>query len=175
MRHADKLANANVVGAFDTQEEADDAVYELRLAGFGNDRVAEVTRETRGAMTDFAAKSYAGVGAVLGAVLGAAFGLYVGWVVAEGRSVHLGPALFGTLEGTLIANVVCWAVLGGITGAFCGWGVPKPVLPAGPDVHPGEFLVEVAAGDRKDEAGAILRRRGGHEPAHEPMGPAPVM
>jgi hypothetical protein len=52
-------------------------------------------------------------------------------------------------------------------GALCArgaWGAEA--VPAGPQVRPGQFVVTVNAGDRKDVAQAVLRRRGGYNPAN---------
>ncbi|MDB5306772.1 MAG: hypothetical protein JWO38_974 [Gemmataceae bacterium] len=169
--HNHKLEAANVVAVFDTQDEADEAVLGLRVAGFRDDQIGYFARNLAGLVTDYLGQTYATVGAVLGTLLGAALGVWAGWEATTEGATPIGPPLLSGPDGVILTCALCGAILGGIIGAMLGWGIPRgDAVYHGSEVEPGRFVIAVTAGDRADEAWAIIRRYGGYEA--RPAGPA---
>jgi hypothetical protein len=156
-------AHGLVVGVFDHQAPAELAVADLWTAGFARDRIDMVTRsqgQTQGTpdltrQKDAATGAGPGGGAVAGAVAGAVLTLLV-------------PGIGTVLGGGLLAGIVGGAALGAAGGTFLGPFVALEIdeETAGHyarHVDEGGALVLVQAGERADEARAILARHGARE------------
>ena len=144
MTHNTKLEAANVVAAFDTQDEADEAVLELRLAGFRDDRLGYLARNIRGVVTDYAGRTYILAGTVIGILAGAALGLWAARSVMDGTATPLAPAIGPGELGVYATNVVCGALLTAMVGAMCGWGVWRgEAAHVGSEVDTGGFVIAV--------------------------------
>lgn len=120
------------VGTFPTREDAEDALMELRDAGFDMDKVSAIAQNPEG--KDIAdaevqssaerAKDGAETGAVMGATTGGMLGLIgslsvlaiPGVGLATEAAVLLGNALLGSGIG---------AAGGSLVGALIGWGIPE--------------------------------------------------
>jgi len=93
----------------------------------------------------------AAVGSTVGGVLGAALGLAVAVVAL--------PVAGSVIVGGLMAGVFLGGASGGILGALIGLNVPEEeARHCEQQFHSGRSLVTVHAGDRYEEAVAILRR-----------------
>lgn len=167
MTHNTKLEAANVVAAFDTQDEAEEAVLELRLAGFRDDQFGYLARNIRGVVTDYVGRTYVLAGTVLGILAGAALGVWAARCSLDGTATPFGPAFFPGEAGIYVTSVLCGALLVAMVGAMCGWGVWRgEAAHVGSEVPTGGYVIAVDAGDRKDLAWAVIRRRGGYNPAN---------
>ncbi len=125
----------NVVGMFDTRQDAENAVRALRDAGFPGADISFVAGNARGEYgdvratetSDTEAAEGAGIGATGGAVLGGLAGLLVGLGVLTIPGI--GPAVVGGgLAATLGATALgagIGAAAGGLLGALVGAGVPE--------------------------------------------------
>ena len=116
-----------VVGVFETKARAEQAIEDLKAAGFDDDKIGMVYRGADGEMvkTGAADETYAEEGAVAGAVAGAAGGALVGAGIIAGVIPVIGPVLaIGTL-GTVLLNAAGGAVIAGLAGALIGWGIPE--------------------------------------------------
>jgi hypothetical protein len=174
MHAHDKLGEANVVAVFDSQDEAEDAVYGLRVAGFGDDRIGFYTRDRAGLVIDFLGKTHVLLGTVLGVLLGAALGIWAFEAASTEWNAPTAPMMLPGMTGMIIC-VVIGAILGGITGAMVGWGVfTRDAVHPGSEVPEGKFVIAVRAADRADAAGAVLHRFGGYELGQPRMHPAAV-
>jgi len=160
-----KKANA-AVAVFETKARADQAVADLKAAGFTDSQIGMVYHDVAGhtVKTGTADETYAEEGAVAGAVAGAAGGALIGAGILAGMIPVIGPVLaLGTL-GTLLVNAAGGAALIGITGALVGWGIPEEDATFYEnEVSAGRFLVTVDANDRGDEARSILHRHSGFD------------
>jgi hypothetical protein len=167
MTHNAKLESANVVAAFDTaQDGADDAVQGLRLAGFRDDQVGYLVRDPGGRRIDLLGRAPLAVGAVIGAVVAAGLGLLVAWSVTDGTPPAPHPPTADSPAAVYLTGAVVGLIVGAFAGALCArgaWGAEE--VAAGPEVGPGQFVVAVNAGDRRDLAGAVVRHHGGSTPA----------
>ncbi len=155
-----------VVGVFETKARADQAIEDLRAAGFDEDKIGMVYRDAEGktVKTGAADDTYAEEGAVAGAVAGAAGGALVGAGIIAGVIPVIGPILaLGTL-GTVLVNAAGGAALVGLTGALIGWGIPEEDAEFYEnEVKLGRYLVTVEANGRALEAREALHRRGGYD------------
>jgi uncharacterized protein (TIGR02271 family) len=158
-----------VVGVFETRAGAEQAMADLRKAGFEKDHISMVARNADGktVRTDGDdEETYADEGAVAGAVAGAGAGALVGLGVLSGVIPVIGPVLAIGALGTVLLNAAGGAVIAGIAGALIGWGIPEDEAEYyETEVKAGRFLVTVEANGRADEARAILHRTGGFDRA----------
>lgn len=158
-----KLKHATVIGVFATRDDAQAALRDLRAAGFGEDAIGLVARDAAGRTVDEGGHTYADEGAVAGAVAGVGVGTLIGIGVLANVIPVVGPAIVAGTLGTLLTNAAGGAVALGLAGALIGWGIPEEDAKYYEgEVKAGRYLVTVAAGDRKDEAWAIVHKHGGY-------------
>ncbi len=156
------------VGVFESMARADQAVADLKAAGFDDDKIGMVYKDAEGntVKTGAADETYAEEGAVAGAVAGAAGGALVGAGIIAGVIPVIGPVLaLGTL-GTILVNAAGGAAIAGLAGALVGWGIPEEDAEFyEQEVQNGRYLVTVEANGRALEARDILHRRSGFDRA----------
>lgn len=172
-----KKANTTAVaGVFYTRAEAEQAIRDLRTAGFLEDNIGMIARDSDGNVVREKGReeTLAGEGAAAGAVVGAGAGALVGLGVLAGTIPVLGPVLaIGTL-GTILLNAAGGAAILGLVGGLIGLGIPEDDAKYyESEVHGGKFLVTVEATNRETEAWGILHRAGGYNrtvpPVNVPM------
>jgi len=167
-----KRSNQNaVVGVFYTRAEAEQAINDLRTAGFADDRIGMIARDSSGrVVTEMGGETMAEEGAAAGAVVGAGAGALVGLGIISGTIPVIGPVLaIGTL-GTILLNAAGGAAILGLVGALIGLGIPEDEAKYyESEVHGGRFLVTVDAGNREVEAWSILHRAGGYNRTNPPL------
>ncbi len=154
------------VGVFTDRAQADRALEELRRAGFEDRHLGYahrefdqagrrvVARDRADTTSEHAAKG-AVAGGVAGGVIAAAVSLFI---------PGIGPVVAGSILATALGGAVVGAAIGGVAGALTSAGVPEHEA----KYYEGEFeagriLVTVHAGNRYDEAVAILRRAGAYD------------
>jgi hypothetical protein len=163
-----------VAGLFETRSSAEQAIQDLRTAGFDSQRVSVMARDPERAR-DVANETGAEVatGAATGAGLGAILGGAAGWLVGIGALaipgigpvVAAGPiaAALGVAGTTAAAGAGVGLVTGGLVGALTGWGFSESEARAYEQgVERGDILLAVEVPD--DDAGRvedIFKRRGG--------------
>jgi hypothetical protein len=163
--HNDKLDHANVVAVFDVQDDAEEAVLGLRVAGFPDARVGYFARDVQGIVTDYVGKGNTLIGAALGALLGIFLGICAGEYALETNASRIGPPLFPGDLGVVLSVAITVTVLLGLIGALIGWGVPRgETVHRGVEVNEGRYVVSVNAGVRTADAWIILHQHGGHTP-----------
>src|SRR5918911_1724433 len=154
-----------VVGVFDTQAQAEQAILDLYRAGFPQDNIDMATRH-EGVMKASPSpelKKDAADGALTGAVAGASAG-----AVAGALAMMLVPGLGAVIGGGLLAGVLGGAALGAAGGTFLGpfvamkmdEGEARDYARA---VEEGRTVVMVYTTDRAPEAKSILERAGSRE------------
>lgn len=116
-----------VVGVFRSQSEAQQAVRELRAAGFGEDQIWIASQHTEGSHTvagdDVGNQS--GTGAVAGATAGLGAGALWGLGIVAGVLPAIGPVIAGGALAAIAASAAGTAVAGGLAGALIGLGIPE--------------------------------------------------
>jgi hypothetical protein len=153
---------STAIGVFPDRARAEQAVDELRRAGFRMDQVGFVARNGTGLITDATetevrAESGAAAGAVTGGLLGALLG-----GVAALSIPGIGPVLAAGLLAGVLSGTAAGAWGGGLLGALVGLALPEEeARHYQEEVRAGRTLVTVEAGDRYVEAVDILSRCGG--------------
>jgi hypothetical protein len=183
------LATRRAVGVFATYEATEEALQELRRAGFPMEQVSVVARDTREDVAGVelkespqqdrpdiadepaalgASSNQGEEGATVGLVAGGALGGITGLLVGVGALAipGVGPILFAGAEATAIATTLAGgavgAAAGGLLGGLIGLGIPEDRAKVYNDlVAAGEYLVMVR-GTESDirRAEAILSDRG---------------
>lgn len=165
MPHRKKKHNT-AVGLFESKARADQAVAELKAAGFTDEEIGMVHRDAEGhtVKSGAADESNAAEGAAIGAAAGAGVAGLVSLGVSFGVIPVIGPILaMGPLAAALV-SAAGGAAAAGIGGALIGWGIPEEDAAYYEEqVKEGRYLVTVETGDRLDEARAILNRFSGFD------------
>lgn len=170
--------NTVVVGTFDDRYQAEEAVDELEHSGFTHHDVGFAIRgqdAAEGGMITDAVGTKDGTGAVAGAATGAVAGGILG-ALASLIIPPLGPVIIGGMLATAAGFAGAGAAVGGIIGAMTGLGLSQEeALHYEKEFKSGKAIVTVRAGERADDAVAILRKYGGfvRRDNTPPDGPVP--
>ncbi|MBP3957440.1 YsnF/AvaK domain-containing protein [Gemmata sp. G18] len=156
----------HTIGVFESKARAEQAIADLRAAGFEESKIGMVYRDAAGktVKTGAADETHAEEGAIAGALAGATGGALVGAGILAGVIPVIGPVLaLGTL-GTVLVNAAGGAALIGLAGALVGWGIPEEDAEFYErEVENGRYLVTVDANGRGLEARDIMHRRSGFD------------
>ena len=155
--HKNKLDCANVVAGFNSQDDSDEAVLVLRIAGFSDNRIGYYCATGKGQMTDRLAGYHRFAASVLGTIIGVGAGLlFARW----GYLAVQNPDPVGLMQ----ASTVCGALFLGMAGGLAGmWSTrTEPWTPIQLEV-PESYVLAVDAGDKQNEAWTIIHQHGGHE------------
>src|SRR5438477_3325782 len=163
-----------VVGIFEDEARAEQAVEDLRADGFTKDQIGfaahgedadEGDRPTRHEQRGGTRE-----GLVMGAITGGAFGSIVGAAVAVFLP-GVGPVIAGGILGAALTGAAAGAVTGGLVGALREWGLSEEEAHYYQDeFESGRTLVTVKTNDplRQGAAMVILRRNGGYDAITRP-------
>jgi hypothetical protein len=154
--------HTTVVGVFQDDESAINAVQDLRSNGFAADQLGyaghSVADPSPGDAAEDVASEVAG-GAVGGGLLGGVIG-----AVAAGVIPGIGPIVGAGILTATLGGAAAGAAAGGILGTLMANGVPEEEARYyDQEFRTGRSLVTVKAGDRYDEAQAILRNQGAYD------------
>jgi hypothetical protein len=170
--HKDKLHRADVVAMFENQDDADEAVLQLRLAGLSDDHIGYFAQHPVRGLIDLIAHDRRFAGSVLGGVAGTALGVWTA------QFVNGWSATFDVLVDSfgLAATLgVTGALFVGFVGWWIGTGISRREVRL-PDINPaiGAFIVAVSAGALRDRAWSLIRQHGGHELPPGATRPQPI-
>jgi hypothetical protein len=170
--NAHDLYRADVVAAFENQDDADEAVLQLRLAGLSDNRIGYYVQDPAHGLTDLIAHDRRVVGALVGGILGTVLGVWAGYV--WNLEAVMGHALRDNFGATVTLGT-CGALFLGVVGWWLGTGVERRSVRA-PAVDPkvGAFILAVSAGALRDRAWALIRQHGGHEVPPEALTAQPI-
>ncbi len=158
---------STIVGVFEDRRQADQAVAELKQAGFGDEQMGLAMRHHDGTgetSTTGQSDTEMGEGAVAGMLTGLGLGALAGLGVLSGVIPVIGPAIAGGTLGIILSNAAAGAAVAGVAGALIGYGIPEDEAHYyGQEFEAGRAVVTVRADGRADEAMAILRRHGGYD------------
>ena len=151
------------VGVFADRNQAQQAVAELRRAGFREDQIGVAGRDGD-SISGTGDNNYAAEGAATGAAAGAGVGALWGMGIVAGLLPAIGPAIAGGTLAAILTSAVAGAAVAGLTGAMVGLGIPEDEA----EYYEGEFragrtVVTVNAGNKYDQAAAILQRFQGYD------------
>jgi hypothetical protein len=170
-----ETTGAIVVALFEERAEAEDAIRDLKNAGFTNEQIGVATqdrveageaRSEGGAVDDEAGRiveetvSGLAEGAAAGALTGGVIGGLVG-LVSSLLIPGLGPLVVGGILASTLMGMGVGAATGGLIGALVGMGVPEEdakYFDAG--LREGRTLVTVKDTVGTSEALGILERHG---------------
>jgi hypothetical protein len=163
------MANTAVFGIFATRAQVEQAVDQLRQAGFRATDVSVLFPENVGTK-EFAHEKHtkAPEGAAAGATSGALLGGTLGWLVGIGALAIPGLGAFiaaGPLMAVL-SGVGVGAAVGGLTGALVGMGIPEYEAKRYEGlIKSGGILLSVHTDDREwtKRAKEVLERTGADE------------
>lgn len=150
-----------VVGVFETRDQAERAVAELRKSGFDTNEISIVAKDDKQHQGNQNNDNDMGMGMVsdgttTGGVLGGIAGL------ALGAGAIAIPGLGPIVAAGPIAGMLSGAATGGIAGGLLDWGIPEErgKYYEG-EVKKGKILAAVRAHDHKiDKAADIFRQHG---------------
>jgi hypothetical protein len=146
---------ANVVAVFDTQWDSDEAVLELRLAGFRDGQINYYSRTPSGWTTDLLDRGYWLAGAAIGGVIGAIAGLWL--------TRMLDPIEHLDSLGLAITCVSFGVLFLGSIGGLIGLGIHRcAVIEPALAADAGPMVIAVDAGAKREQAVAAIRHHGGH-------------
>jgi len=162
-----KSQRVTAIGVFNDRHTAQEAVNELRRAGFREDQIGVAGRDgetVTGAHDTQAKGSHAAAGAATGVAAGAGVGALWGIGILAGLVPGIGPAIAGGTLGVLLSSAAAGAAAAGLAGALIGLGLPEEEAKYYEgEFHAGRIIVSVKADGRYDEALATLRRCGGYD------------
>ncbi|WP_425613593.1 general stress protein [Anatilimnocola sp. NA78] len=160
---ASSTVTGTVIGVFEDQLQAQQAIAELKRAGYTEDQIGVVSQHRDGAATaDSGTKVEEGAAAGLatGAGIGALWGLGILSNVLPG----IGPAIFGGTLGVILSSAAAGAAAAGIGGALAGLGIPDDDA----KYYEGEFksgrtIVTVHGGPNRANAQSVLTQYGAYD------------
>src|SRR5919206_1900684 len=121
-------ARSTAVAVFDERDDAEDAINDLKDAGFPGEEIGLVARDRdqASAMAE-STGTKAGEGAVTGAVAGGVLGGLGGFLVGVGSLAIpvLGPVIAAGAFATALAGAAVGAGVGALAGALIGMGIPE--------------------------------------------------
>jgi hypothetical protein len=154
-----------VVGIFETHARAQQAVADLKAAGFTDDQISMAARDQATSPSghvigdDFSAEGTA-TGIAAGAGLGALWGLGV----VAGVMPVLGPAVAAGSLAAILSSAAAGAAVAGLAGALVGMGIPKEEAEYYQrEFEAGRVVIAIAAHGREPEARLIIQRNGGYD------------
>jgi uncharacterized membrane protein len=150
-----------VIGVFDSKDQAERAVNEMRNSGYSTEEISLVAKDdrNRGRQGEGTTMNNISDGTTTGGVLGGLAGL------ALGAGALAIPGLGPIMAAGPIAGMLSGAATGGIAGGLIDWGIPEERGRHYEErVRQGKILAAVRTDDRKvQEAAEILRRNGARD------------
>lgn len=155
-----------VVGVFDSHDQAERAVAELRQSGFDTNEISIVAKEKQGQGRDMQSDTTMGMnmgtvsdGATTGGALGGLAGL------AMGAGALAIPGLGPIIAAGPIAGLLSGAATGGIAGSLIDWGIPEEQgRRYENEIKAGKILAAVRTHESKiDSAAEIFRQNGARD------------
>jgi uncharacterized protein (TIGR02271 family) len=155
---------STVVGLFQDQPSAEQAIQHLKSAGFSEDQigVAVRDRDRQQALTENTGTQVA-EGATTGAVGGGVVGGVIGLLAGVGALAipGIGPIIAGGALASTLAGAGIGAAAGGLLGALVGMGIPEEdARHFEQGFKQGGVLVTVNAEGRTEEAREALHESG---------------
>ncbi|QDU25307.1 Heat induced stress protein YflT [Anatilimnocola aggregata] len=159
---ASSTVTGAVIGVFEDQRQAQQAIAELRRAGYTEDQIGVVSQNREVANTDSGTKI--GEGAATGLATGAGIGALWGLGILSNVLPGIGPAIFGGTLGVILSSAAAGAAAAGIGGALAGLGISDDDA----KYYEGEFksgrtIVTVHGGPPAGQAQSVLTQYGGYD------------
>jgi len=159
--HKSDAKRATLFGVFENQNDADEGLLELRLAGFRDHQIGYFSRTPTGGMTDLLERNFWISGAAIGAFTGIILGFWLARIIPGLESTY---ARNLDSFGLMVTSATFGALFVSTIGGLIGIGMPRRWLGTphlDPTAYP--FVLAVSAGSDHNLAMEALRRRGAHE------------
>lgn len=162
-----------VVGVFTDRAQAQQAVAELRRAGFLDEEIGVVSHDNEGTIKHPGDAPESGDavsgGAVAGAAAGAGVGALWGLGIMAGLVPAIGPVIAGGTLAAILASAATGAAVAGLAGALLGMGLSTEEA----EYYEGEFrqgrtVITVHSRGRTAEARMIMDRFGAYDYTSRP-------
>jgi hypothetical protein len=156
-----RLHSANVIAVFENQDDADEAVLQLRLSGFRDRQIGYFAQHPTRGLTDLLEHDREFAGSVIGGIAGAFLGVGMAWALnkwfanIEGARDFFGLAITLGTFGAFFVGFIGWWIGEGISRR----AVDAPLV----DSSVGPFVLAVSAGEATDLAWHAIHHHGGHE------------
>ncbi|MDP8925216.1 MAG: general stress protein [Chloroflexota bacterium] len=158
-----------MTGLFDGANHAEQALNDLKAAGFSPEQVSVVAKDTGPTRSMVESSDMEGAettGAGTGALLGGLGGGALGWLVGIGALAipGIGPVVAAGALATTLGGAAVGALAGGLIGALAGAGVPEEdARDYQEHVRQGSVLLTISAADatQAGQAREVFDRRGG--------------
>lgn len=165
------------IAIFDDRTKAQQAIEQLKRAGFTEKQIGVTAREPDDGearpATGGHQETHAKQGAIAGVTAGAGVGALWGLGILAGVVPAIGPAIAGGTLAAILSSAAAGAATAGIAGALIGLGIPEDEANYyDQEFRAGRTLVTVDAGGRLQEAQSILMRSGGYDMRSAPERPA---
>ena len=176
----DTATRTTAVAVFENAHDAQQALRELRDAGFAEDQLGVVSRDQdrpAGTIETHDEGSKAAEGAGAGAATGAGVGALWALGIAAGMAPAIGPVIAGGVLAAVVASAAGAAAVGGLVGALIGLGIPEEEAEYYElEFRAGRTVVTVRTDGRQDEATVILNRHQGYDmPGRADRAPSDVV
>ncbi|MEG4206091.1 histidine kinase [Microcoleus sp. Pol7_A1] len=172
--HRASARHRRAVGVFSTRRETEQALGELRSAGFDMDRVSVIAKDSdskgdiAGIDVQESAENKADEGATKGALTGGTLGGLTGLLVGLGLVAipGIGPIMLAGASATAIATTLAGTALGAaagsLIGALVGLGIPEEEAKVYNDrVARGDYLVLLDGSEAEVAKAETILSRGG--------------
>lgn len=162
-----KVQQEVIVGVFADREKAQQAVNQLRAAGFREDQIGVAARDgkkVKGATKVKGEGTKVEEGAVAGLAAGAGVGALWGLGIVAGILPAIGPAIAGGTLAAILSSTAAGAAVATLAGALIGLGIPEEEAEFyEKEFQSGKIIVTVKAGRRTAKAREILSRHGAYD------------
>jgi hypothetical protein len=159
------IHGTTVVGIFDDQNHALEALRALRRAGFTDQQLGLASRHAVGEpeLAQVDTQQHAGDGAITGAAVGGGIGAVAGAVVAGAVPV-VGPVLAGGLLVGALGGAALGAAVGTFAGPFIALGLTEhDAQEYARQIEAGRNVVVVRTSDRQELVRRILDEHGAYD------------
>lgn len=158
------VTRTTAVGVFEDRTQAQRVIQELKRVGFTESQIGMTGRHDVDAAVGEDVETYAAEGGMTGLAAGAGVGALWGLGIVAGLLPAIGPAIAGGTLAAILSSAAAGAAAAGLAGTLIGLGIPKDEAEYyEEELKAGRFVVTVHAGDRYDEAVAILRQFGSYD------------
>jgi uncharacterized protein (TIGR02271 family) len=113
------------VAVFHSHAEAQQAVRDLKAAGFTDEQIGIAAKDLEGNYQEQSEGNMASEGATAGAIGGLGAGALWGLAIVAGVLPAIGPVIAGGALAAIAASAAGTAAAGGLIGALIGLGIPE--------------------------------------------------
>ena len=170
--HDSGLHRADVIAVFENQDDADEAVLQLRLSGFRDSQIGYFSQLPNGRLTDLLDHDREFAGSIVGGGAGALLGAGAAQWLNEWFALRTGTS---DLFGLAVTLATFGALFVGFVGWWIGVGIARRAVEApaiGPDVGP--FILAVETGPESENVRSMLHEYGGRDLPPGAMTPYPT-